>query len=228
MSDRIRFCCPYCQKELKAPQQFAGKRVRCTSRRCGKQIVVPEPEPIEEPEFDDLEDLDEESIDEPSVREPAEPRTFRMTKYLWCFTHSSEHQRIGTSHTWKEHYQGGAVHLECEGAWDTVTRSCPICGQGLDLLVLGGWLSCIVTGLLCLGGTIALLLFAWWVWNEVESTGWKTLWLILSLFFATCCILGAVATFVKTWQDDDDALLITFRWGEWGSHRISNGKDLNS
>jgi biopolymer transport protein ExbD len=40
----IRFDCPQCGKRLKADDEFAGRRVKCS--RCAAELLVPEPEPI--------------------------------------------------------------------------------------------------------------------------------------------------------------------------------------
>ena len=38
----LRFACPHCQKRLKVADEHAGRHVNCP--RCGKSLVVPEPE----------------------------------------------------------------------------------------------------------------------------------------------------------------------------------------
>jgi hypothetical protein len=48
----IKFHCEHCDKKLGVPDNYAGKRVRCS--QCKNTIVVPHPEPehVEEPEFE--------------------------------------------------------------------------------------------------------------------------------------------------------------------------------
>lgn len=41
MDNLVRFRCPYCNQSLKAPPEFAGRRVKCTRSSCLQPLLVP-------------------------------------------------------------------------------------------------------------------------------------------------------------------------------------------
>ena len=51
MDSPLRFDCPECGKELKAPPEYAGKRVRCTRTTCRHSFPIPggTPTPVPSP-----------------------------------------------------------------------------------------------------------------------------------------------------------------------------------
>jgi len=48
----IKFYCDQCQQKLGVPDEYVGKKVRCTG--CGSPVYVPEPEMHEAQPLDDF------------------------------------------------------------------------------------------------------------------------------------------------------------------------------
>ena len=69
--EKIKFTCPHCQKHLSAPDEYAGRKVKCP--KCQQPVVIPEAEAVAVAEVEEAVPQPSDAAKAPATEKPAPP-----------------------------------------------------------------------------------------------------------------------------------------------------------